>query len=85
MAALSFYGFKYISGRSGFGADLTFWGGGIDTQRILPNATTYEIRTHVLKQCEILSKNGEFVYNAVHNIHANVPIVNLVATFEATK
>ena len=68
-----------------FGADLTFWGGGIDTQRILPNATTQEIRTHVLKQCEVLAKNGGFVFNAVHNIQANVPIVNLVATFEAIK
>jgi len=68
-----------------FGTDLTFWGGGIDTQRILPNATTQEIRTHVLKQCEILTRNGGFVYNAVHNIQANVPIVNLVTTFEAIK
>jgi len=66
-----------------FGNDITFWGGGIDTQRILPNGTASEIREHVLKQCEILSKNGGFVFNSVHNIQANVPIPNLIAMFQA--
>jgi uroporphyrinogen-III decarboxylase len=60
-----------------FGDSLTFWGGGIDTQRILPNAPPYEVRQHVRKQCDILGKNGGFVFNAVHNIQANVPIRNM--------
>lgn len=62
-----------------FGKDLTFWGGGIDTQRILPDGTPEEICSHVLKQCEILGRDGGFVFNAVHNIQANVPVENVVA------
>lgn len=68
-----------------FGKELVFWGGGIDTQRILPIATPDEIRTHVLHQCEILGKDGGFVFNAVHNIQANVPIENVVAMIETLK
>ena len=55
------------------------------TQRILPIATPDEVRTHVLHQCEILGKDGGFVFNAVHNIQANVPIENVVAMIETLK
>lgn len=65
-----------------FGSRVTFWGGGIDTQRILPNATPEEVRSHVLQECEILGKNGGFVFNAVHNIQANAPVRNVVAMIE---
>ncbi len=68
-----------------FGDQVTFWGGGIDTQRILPDGTPEEVRRHVLEQCEILGKNGGFVFNAVHNIQANAPIRNVVAMIEALK
>lgn len=66
-----------------FGSDVVFWGGGIDTQKILPSATPGEVREHVLRQCEILGKNGGFVFNSVHNIQANAPIKNVVAMIEA--
>lgn len=68
-----------------FGAHLTFWGGGIDTQKVLPYGTPEEVRSHVARQCEILGKDGGFVFNAVHNIQANVPIPNIVAMIEALK
>ena len=68
-----------------FGSYLTFWGGGIDTQRILPFGTPEEIRRHVLEQCEILGKDGGFVFNTVHNIQANVPIENVIALFTTLK
>lgn len=57
-----------------YGSQVTFWGGGIDTQRILPNATPEEVRSHVLQKCEILGKDGGFIFNAVHNIQANAPV-----------
>lgn len=68
-----------------FGKDIVFWGGGIDTQRILPTATPDEIRTHVLHQCEVLGKDGGFVFNSVHNIQANAPLANVVAMIETLK
>jgi uroporphyrinogen-III decarboxylase len=66
-----------------FGRYLTFWGGGIDTQRILPSASPAEVKEHVLRQCEILGRDGGFVFNSVHNIQANVPVANVVAMIEA--
>jgi hypothetical protein len=66
-----------------FGDRLTFWGGGIDTQKILPAGTPEQVREHVLRQCEIFGKNGGFVFNAVHNIQANVPVANVVGMIEA--
>ena len=61
-----------------FGSHLTFWGGGVDTQKMLPFGTPDEIRRHVLGQCEILGKDGGFVFNSVHNIQANVPVENVI-------
>lgn len=66
-----------------YGRDLVFWGGGIDTQKVLPYETPAEVREHVLRNCEIFIKNGGFVFNAVNNIQANVPVENIVAMFEA--
>ena len=35
-----------------YGKDLTFWSGGIDTQKILPYGTPAEIRDHVRRNIE---------------------------------
>lgn len=68
-----------------YGDQVTFWGGGIDTQKILPYGTPEEVRKHVLGQCTIFGKGGGFVFNAVHNVQANVPVENFVAALEAVK
>lgn len=68
-----------------YGDRLTFWGGGVDTQKVLPFGTPDEVRHYVLKQCEILSTNGGFVFNTVHNIQAKTPIENIVAMVNAVK
>ena len=65
-----------------FGQQLVFWGGGVDTQRVLPHGTPEQVKTHVRRQCEIFGRGGGFVFNSVHNIQANVPIENVVAMFE---
>lgn len=66
-----------------FGKDLTFWGGGCDTQSVLPRATPAQVREHVLRQCEVMAKDGGFVFQQVHNIMANVPAENIVAMYAA--
>ena len=66
-----------------FGDRLIFWGGGVDTQKILPFARPAEVKEHVLGQCEIFGKDGGFVFNSVHNIQANVPLENVLAMLEA--
>jgi hypothetical protein len=68
-----------------YGRDLVFWGGGIDTQQVLPFGKPEEVREQVLRTCEIFNKNGGFVFNTVHNIQANVPVENVVALLEAIK
>jgi uroporphyrinogen decarboxylase len=68
-----------------FGKDLTFWGGGCDTQRILPNGTPEEVREHVQAQLRIMAPGGGFVFQQVHNILANVPPENLIAMYEAVR
>jgi uroporphyrinogen decarboxylase len=66
-----------------FGKDLTFWGGGCDTQSVLPYETPDAVKQHVQEQVGILSPGGGFVFQQVHNILANVPPENVVAMFEA--
>ena len=66
-----------------YGRHLVFWGGGIDTQKMLPFGKPEEVREQVLRNCEIFSKNGGFVFNTVHNIQANVPVENTVAMLNA--
>ena len=66
-----------------FGDRLVFWGGGCDTQRILPNATPDEIRDHVRERLGIFKPGGGYVFNQVHNIQPNVPAENIIAMLDA--
>jgi uroporphyrinogen-III decarboxylase len=66
-----------------YGKHLTFWGGGVDTQKTLPYKTPGEVREEVLQLCDIFAKDGGFVFNTVHNIQADVPVENLVAMIDA--
>lgn len=66
-----------------FGSEMVFWGGGCDTQRILPQATPEEIQAHVAHQVNILKQGGGFVFQQVHNILADVSPESVVAMFDA--
>lgn len=66
-----------------FGDQITFWGGGCDTQQVLPNASPEQIKKHVSEQAEIFAPGGGFVFNQIHNIQADVPPENIVAMFDA--
>ena len=68
-----------------YGDRLVFWGGGVDTQHTLPFGTPDQVRAEVLERCEVFSKGGGFVFNAVHNVQANTPIENVVAMVDAVK
>jgi uroporphyrinogen-III decarboxylase len=68
-----------------YGSRLTFWGGGVDTQKVLPFGSPEEVKSHVLRQCEIFAPGGGFVFNTVHNIQANVPLENVLAMLEAIR
>ncbi len=62
-----------------FGRDLVFWGGGVDTQRVLGSGTPEDVRAEVLHRVEDLRGDGGFVFATVHNIQPNVPAENILA------
>jgi uroporphyrinogen decarboxylase len=66
-----------------FGKDVVFWGGGCNTQKVLPYGTPATVKRHVKEQTAVLSRGGGFVFQQVHNIMANVPPENIVAMFDA--
>jgi hypothetical protein len=66
-----------------FGDRLVFWGGGVDTQHVLPFGTPDDVREQVLRRCEIFSVSGGFVFNSIHNIQAGTPVENIVAMIDA--
>ena len=67
-----------------FGGKIVFWGGGCDTQRVLPLATPEEIREHVRRNMEVFSSApGGYVFTQVHNIQQDVPVENIEAMLGA--
>jgi len=65
-----------------FGQDLTFWGGGVDTQHVLSRGTPEEVRDEVKRRIEDLAPGGGFVFSAVHNIQPDVPPENIMTMWE---
>ncbi len=66
-----------------YGERVVFWGGGVDTQQVLPFGTPAQVREQVLRRCEIFARGGGFVFNAIHNVQAETPVENIVAMFDA--
>ena len=68
-----------------FGKQITFWGGGCDTQHVLPFATPTEVAQHVREQIKIFAPGGGYVFNQIHNIQADIPPENIVAMFNTAR
>lgn len=66
-----------------FGRDLAFWGGGCDSQGVLPFATPQEIREEAKKRIEDLKPGGGFIFGPIHHIESHVPPENIEALFQA--
>ncbi|MEM4895194.1 MAG: uroporphyrinogen decarboxylase family protein [Ignisphaera sp.] len=64
-----------------FGEQIVFWGGGVDTQHILPFAKEEEVIEHVKKLIEIFKPGGGYIYAPVHNIQPNTPPQNIIAIY----
>ena len=68
-----------------FGHELSFWGGGVDTQFVLPFGSPQQIREEVKKRIDDFASGGGFVFNTVHNIQADVPVENILAMRDALR
>ncbi|HJW91525.1 MAG TPA: hypothetical protein VJ436_12855, partial [Anaerolineales bacterium] len=65
-----------------FGNQLTFWGGGVNTQRVLPFGSLQEIRDEVSRNFEIMAPDGGFIFVPVHNIQADISPERILAVYE---
>jgi uroporphyrinogen-III decarboxylase len=68
-----------------FGNRITFWGGGVDTQKVLPFGTPEEVYQHVAERTKILMPGGGFLWNSIHNIQYTVPPENILAAIQAVQ
>ena len=68
-----------------FGAQLTFWGGGANTQQTLPFGTPDEVYREACERIEIFGAGGGFVFDTVHNVQGPTPAANLQAMFRALR
>jgi uroporphyrinogen decarboxylase len=66
-----------------FGDQFILWGGGVDTQGVLPNGTPQEVKDDIRRNLDILSPGGGYVFGTVHNTQADVPPENILAMWEA--
>ena len=68
-----------------FGNDIVFWGGGVDTQKILPTGTVEEVKEDVKKNIDALAPGGGYIFATVHNIQSEVPPQNIITMCESIK
>jgi len=68
-----------------FGDKLVFWGGGVDTQKVLPFGTAEEVRRQVRERINTLGAGGGLVFNPIHNIQQGTPVENVLAMFDEAR
>ena len=68
-----------------FGDALTFWGGGVDTQKTLPFGSVEEVGQEVAERIRIFGPGGGFVFNTIHNVQPLTPIENVLAMYETLR
>jgi hypothetical protein len=66
-----------------FGDKIVFWGGGVDTQDVLPMGTPEEVYRQVRERIDIFSPGGGYVFSTIHNIVSDVPTENILAMYRA--
>ena len=68
--------------KKNFGKDITIWGGGCDTQWVLPTGTPQQVRDETKRRIDDLAPGGGFIFSAIHNIQGEVPPENIMAMWE---
>lgn len=68
-----------------YGRDITFWGGGCNTRRILNLGSPQEVYDYSSRMIDIFYKDGGFIFNTEHNILPDVPPENIMAMYKAVE
>lgn len=67
------------------GGRIALWGGGVDTQSVLPFGTVSEIEDHVQEVVAVLAAGNGYVFNSIHNILAEVGPEKIIAAYRAVE
>ncbi len=62
-----------------YGKRIVFWGGGVETQTVLPDGSPEEVAAQAAERIRIFGPGGGFIFAAVHNIQYGVPPRNIEA------
>ena len=62
---------------------IALWGGGINSQSILPFGTVDEIIDHTKEVCSYLASDGGYVFNSIHNILAEIEPDKILAMYRS--
>jgi len=68
-----------------YGKELTFWGGGIETQNIIPFGSAQDVEDECRRQMDILMPGGGFVFAQVHSLQWGVPLENVFSMWNTVK
>ncbi|HBG26968.1 MAG: methyltransferase [Planctomycetes bacterium GWF2_41_51] len=66
-----------------YGGRIVFWGGGVDTQKVLPFGTPDQVYDQVRERLKTFGKYPGFIFNTIHNIQCGTPLENIIAMFKA--
>jgi uroporphyrinogen decarboxylase len=66
-----------------YGQSIVFWGGGVDTHRVLPFGAPEQVREDVRRRVKIFAPGGGFVFASIHNMLGDVPPENILAAVDA--
>ena len=69
--------------KADFGHEITFWGGSVDAQNVLPYDNPKKVKEAVKRNLAALMPGGGYVFASIHNIQAEVPPSNIMAMLEA--
>ncbi len=76
-------GMEPVQLKKDFGKDIVFWGGGVDTQGVLPSGSPDQVADNVKRNMDALAPGGGYVFTTVHNIQSDVPPENIMAMWKA--
>ena len=68
-----------------FGGRIVFWGGGCDTQHVLPYGSEDDVREEVAGRMAVYSTVEGFVFSQVHNVQPDVPVGNILAMMDEVR